>query len=330
MDSFHSLLRRKSTVGRRSVLATLIAAEGHAYRKPGAAMLIGEGGAVAGHLSPGCIEMDLIERSKRVIASGRSDIAVYDVREPDDLSFGEAVGCGGLLRILLEPMDTPLEQALGTVSRALDEGVRVKLARLLSPTGAVAEYRVRCGDDWHERFARCTEIRGHSSAAISLTYEPNPRLLLFGAGDDAIPVADLASRAGFSVVVADRRQSLCTGARFPAAAARLTGGIADMLDAIAIRRDDRAVVMTHQMSQDRAILERLADSTIRYIGLLGSSKRAAALTEGVFRPGDSRIRSPVGIVAGADGAERIAISIAAELLDDVKRTRIAAAAVSGL
>ncbi|WP_127529754.1 XdhC family protein [Paenibacillus kobensis] len=332
MDSFHSLLRRKFSfsVRKQWVLATLIATEGHAYRKPGAAMLIGQDGEAAGHLSPGCIETDLIEQAKRVAASGCSGIVTYDAREPDDLSFGEAVGCGGLLRILLEPVDSPLEQALGAVYRALNEGMQAKLVRMMPSVDSVAEYRVRCGDGWHERFVRYPQMRSNQTSTISLSYTPNPRVLLFGAGDDALPVAELASRAGFSVLVADRRESLCTAARFPEAAARVTGGVGEMLEAISVRRDDRAILMTHQMSQDRSILEHLVHSPLRYIGLLGSAKRTAALVEGLFRPGDSRLRSPVGIVPGTDGAERTAISIAAELLEDISRANKAASAASGL
>ncbi|GFN33673.1 XdhC family protein [Paenibacillus xylaniclasticus] len=330
MDSFHSLLRRRWPAGKGSVLATLVAAEGHAYRKPGAVMLIDQDGTAVGHLSPGCVEMDLMERAKQVIVSGCTDIAVYDVREPDDLSFGEAVGCGGLLRILLEPVDSALEQALGAMHRLLNEGFPVKLVRILSANEVITEYRIRGGDRWHERFVRFSENRSGMKSTITFVYEPNPRLLLFGAGDDAVPVAELAARIGFSVIVADRREALCTAQRFPEAAATITGGVDDMLAAIAIRHDDRAVVMTHQMEQDRSILERLVHSPLRYIGILGSARRRAALIEGLFKSGDSRLRSPVGIVAGTDGAERIALSIAAELLEDVSRVKVMAAAASGL
>ncbi|EFM09263.1 Xanthine dehydrogenase [Paenibacillus curdlanolyticus YK9] len=319
MDSFHSLLKRRRQRECSGVLATLRSAEGHAYRKPGAAMLIGPNGQLDGHLSPGCIEADLARLADRVLESGRSAFMVYDVREADDLSWGEAVGCGGRLEVLLEPMDATLVAALDAVERALDEGHAVKLARRMNGEGLVSEYRVQYGDCWHERFSRPLDGMQRVDQVISFYYEANPRLLVFGAGDDAMPVVELASRAGFSVIVADRREALCSRLRFPSASLLVSDGVNEMGAALAIGPRDRAVVMTHQMAQDRDLLVLLAKSPVRFIGLLGSSKRVRRLTEGLLSPRDSRLHAPVGIVPFAEGPERIAISIVAELLEDIRQ-----------
>ncbi|MWC28708.1 XdhC family protein [Paenibacillus sp. MMS18-CY102] len=319
MDSFHSLLKRRRQRDCLSVLATLKSAEGHAYRKPGAAMLIGLDGQLDGHLSPGCIEADLARLAELVLVNGQSSLMVYDVREADDLSWGEAVGCGGKLEVLLEPMDTALSAALEAAERALDEGHSVKLTRRMNYAGVVSEYRVQYGDSWHERFSRPLGGTPKADQAISFHYEANPRLIVFGAGDDAMPVVALASRAGFSVVVADRRGGLCSRSRFPSASQHVSGGVNEMAAALAIRPVDRAVVMSHQMSQDRDVLAILAKSPVRFIGLLGSSRRIERLTDGLFSPHDLRLHAPVGIVPYAEGPERIAISIVAELLDDIRR-----------
>ncbi|MDQ3917609.1 MAG: XdhC family protein, partial [Acidobacteriota bacterium] len=56
--------------GERAALATVVAVSGSAYRRPGARMLITEGGRTVGAISGGCLERDVAERAAPVISSG--------------------------------------------------------------------------------------------------------------------------------------------------------------------------------------------------------------------------------------------------------------------
>src|SRR5215831_15340574 len=101
VDFFTERRRR----GEMLVLATVVHTEGSTYRKPGAQMLIARNGQVAGLLSGGCAESDLIERTTQVFASGRAQIAEYDTRGTEDAIWGIGLGCEGAMRILLTRLD---------------------------------------------------------------------------------------------------------------------------------------------------------------------------------------------------------------------------------
>src|SRR5690606_38177736 len=87
------------------VLATVVATIGSTYRKPGAQMLIAADGSGAGLLSGGCLENDLVERARAVLASGEPALVDYDARGPDDVIWGIGLGCEGAMTILLTRID---------------------------------------------------------------------------------------------------------------------------------------------------------------------------------------------------------------------------------
>ena len=87
------------------VLATIIETDGSSYRKPGAMMMINDLGQYYGLLSGGCLESDIMLQARRCWDSGRNRIVEYDMREEEDLAWKLGIGCGGMVRILLQPVD---------------------------------------------------------------------------------------------------------------------------------------------------------------------------------------------------------------------------------
>src|SRR4051794_38285420 len=92
------------SVGQASALATVVEVSGSAYRRPGARMLITEGGQTTGGVSGGCLERDVFLRACRVIERGETTLATYDTTEDDDIHFGVGLGCRGVIRIPIEPL----------------------------------------------------------------------------------------------------------------------------------------------------------------------------------------------------------------------------------
>ena len=98
---------REHRVSRKPLaLATIAHTIGSTYRKAGAQMLIGADGSAAGLLSGGCLEADLVERARHVIATGEAAIVEYDTRSSDDILWGIGLGCEGAMRILLTRLDS--------------------------------------------------------------------------------------------------------------------------------------------------------------------------------------------------------------------------------
>jgi xanthine/CO dehydrogenase XdhC/CoxF family maturation factor len=145
---------------------------------------------------------------------------------------------------------------------------------------------------------------------------PLPRLLVLGAGLDAVAVVDLARRLGWRVTVADHRQGYLSRGDLGAADQVLQVTPADLASRVNLRSYAAAVVMSHHLATDRLYLQAVARSPVPYLGLLGPAARRERLLADLGPTGDSlrtRLRSPIGLPIGADSPETIALSILAEI-----------------
>jgi len=97
--------------GEPCALATIVEASGSTYRRAGASLLVEKSGAMHGAISGGCLDADLLEHARQVMSSGTPKIVDYRSAD-DDTLFGVAMGCGGELRILVEPVNAALLAAL--------------------------------------------------------------------------------------------------------------------------------------------------------------------------------------------------------------------------
>src|SRR5690606_9827822 len=111
MKKIHNGLLYCWKENRRAVLATIIHVDGSAYRKEGARCLIYETGEVIGLISGGCVEGDLLEHAKEVLASNKSKRIEYDFRWDEDDLWGMGLGCNGAITVWLEPFN-PIEDRI--------------------------------------------------------------------------------------------------------------------------------------------------------------------------------------------------------------------------
>jgi xanthine dehydrogenase accessory factor len=145
------------------------------------------------------------------------------------------------------------------------------------------------------------------------------RLFVLGAGDDAKPLVKMAALLGWSVTVMDGRTQLARPERFPEAE-RVAAVAPTSVEAMGIRPQDAAVLMTHSYEQDRELLAAVLPLRPRYLGLLGARHRSSLLvSEVAIKLGKTvaecceQIYAPVGLDLGGDGSEAIALSVIAEV-----------------
>lgn len=340
------LLSRERVAGRASALAVLLRTQGSTYQRPGALLLITAHGEYAGLISGGCLEGDLAQHARAVIDSGKARRVTYDLRDPNDLLWGLGAGCEGVMHVLLLRVG-PLEhwQPLAHLAEAL-------AAHRPTAVGLVAESRdahialgtVALPDE--DPTGILSDAARAALAASSRAPEPGwfeqagrfqlfllplalpPRVVVLGAGPDAVPVVRLATGLHWKVTVADHRSALAVPARFPAAERVIEARPETLLACVDVSGFDAAVVMTHQLEADREFLRVLAGTALPYIGLLGPAARAARLLSELAEQAAGlreRLHAPVGLNLGGRSPEAIALSIVAEILAFVQgRARSAA------
>ena len=294
-----------------TVLATLLSVEGSSYRRPGARLLVLRDGARIGSISGGCLEEDLLARAQKVFASGRAEPVIYDTTSENDLVWGVGLGCHGIVRILVEKLPR-------------HPGWAATLARNFAARQPTSLAVVHDGDDPAAFGTRLAASESPPATRAQHVYReivpPPTALVLFGAGDDAQPLARLAKEMGWHVTIADPRAAHATRERFPDAD-RLVVAPADQLVArVAPDASTLAVVMTHHYVHDVPLLRALLPLPLAYLGLLGPRKRAEKILADLEAGGlavspaqRARLHAPVGLDLGADAPEQVALAILAEV-----------------
>ncbi len=161
---------------------------------------------------------------------------------------------------------------------------------------------------------RRTEANGVD--ALYAPLKPIRRLLVLGAGLDAVPVVNLAAELGWRVTVADHRPAYLEKGGFDAAEE------ARLIDPAAMARElepagfDAIIVMSHHLMTDQIYLAQLASVQVGYLGVLGPADRRERLLAALGDAGQSlhgRLKGPVGLDIGADDPESIALSLLSEM-----------------
>lgn len=293
---------RLAEAGRLAAVATVVRIEGSAYRRPGAKFLVEEGGRTSGSVSGGCLEADVREVALEVMRSGQPRLLRYETGGDDSSVFSLGLGCSGSVEIFVQ-------QATG--------------GELLEAAREILDHLQ--GD---RPFTVTTVVRGEGAGRVQVdmpggaapeeafteTLTPPPNLIVFGAGDDAIPLCAYASDAGFRVTLVDHRPSALSKERFPGAF-RLDGRRPEE-GTFRLPAGPRAlaVVKTHSFAHDREWVRQLLAAGVPYIGLLGPRARGAKILAQIGTPASDRVFTPVGLDLGAEGPEQVAFSIVAELL----------------
>jgi xanthine/CO dehydrogenase XdhC/CoxF family maturation factor len=294
-----------------SVLVTLTSVRGSSYRRPGARMLVTEGGLRIGSISGGCLEEDLIERSRQVAASKRADVVTYDTSAENDLVWGVGLGCHGVIKILIEPLP-PRPLWAEALSRNLFEGRSTFLESTWDTAAGTLGTRLVEGP-----------LPGREAPVPGVFLDqvhPAPALTIFGAGDDARPLARIALELGWRVIVADPRPAMATPERFPGTLAQVLGPAEELVARASPPAGSLAIVMTHHYRHDVPLVRDLLPRPLAFLGLLGPRRRTERILDDLARGGlpiteamRSRLHAPVGLDIGADAPEEVALSIVAEM-----------------
>jgi xanthine dehydrogenase accessory factor len=323
---------RLAASGHSAVLATVVRTEGSSYRVPGARLLLAHNGQHAGGVSGGCLEDEILRKAWWLTETGPV-VRKYDTTPDGDVATdGYGLGCNGVIHVLLERV-TPAMPSVLPVLEAVNRARRpASVAHVISPAPAVGSRLVIDPDGSIRHNLPDPNLVEHLvaqdrilNASTVLTVPPSTQvffekvvpathLMIFGAGNDAVPLATLASYLGWRVSVFDGRAHYARPEKFPSAdqvVVRQAGAAAPNID-----EWTAAVVMTHSYTQDLDVLRTLCGQPLRYLGVLGPRKRSMQLLDELNMPDRSSLaslRTPMGLDLGGDGPEPVALAVIAEI-----------------
>ena len=306
MDSVDLEVLRKSSQwlnqGKRVLLVTVVRTWGSSPRPPGALLAVREDGDVVGSVSGGCIEDDIVERSRREGAYVTHPQAVtYGVTAEDARKFG--LPCGGTIQLVLEPLtvQSRVGELLGLIERN-----KLVSRKLELETAKVTLSSARAADGLVFDGLTLTTVHG-----------PRYRMLVIGAGQLSKYLAQIAVGLDYQVTVCDPREEYTD--TWDVAGVTLVRTMPDDT-VVAMKLDDHCAVvaLTHDPKLDDMALMEALKSPAFYVGALGSrannTKRRKRLEEFDVTPEQiARLHGPIGLYIGSRTPPEIAISILAEI-----------------
>src|SRR5581483_6684458 len=260
-----------------------------APRPLGSKLAVTRSGRMFGSVSGGCVEADVAEHCKAVLAGELPRVVSYGIA--DDEAWSVGLPCGGEIDVFLEPFSGTPDIERGTSYVVVAGG--------------------EAGKRWTDATRRPTGLRDDVFAEA---VGPPPRLVLVGAGDIAEAMCALARPLGWRTIVVDPREALATRERVPSADEIVVA----WPDEIEVDAETALVSLVHEERIDIPALRRGVEGGAFYVGALGSRRAQEKRAE---KLGDAAgaVRGPVGLNLGGEGPAEIALEIVAEILAAYKR-----------
>ncbi len=282
-------------------------------------MLISSSNKSFGNISGGCVEKDIIIKSKKVFESNIPRVIKYNGTL--------RLGCEGILTILLEPIkleenlikdfyssikdrkniifksyftdDEISNKSFGSVIQIQNKTFKLRKSFIIKSDKKIQEY----------------------------TQKLNPifKLLIFGAEHDSVELCKIASIIGWEVTIIappdeDKSIEFFNGASF------FLNPTFDKIDPNIVDNNCAVIIMTHSFNRDIQYLLALKETFPKYFGILGPKKRKEMVLEKFleFYPDCSikfleQIKGPVGLNIGSETAAEISISIISEILKIIRK-----------
>jgi xanthine dehydrogenase accessory factor len=339
---------KANAAGKQTALATVVLVEGSSYRRAGARMLVTEDGQLTGAISGGCLEGDALRKARLAMAQSKPMLVTYDTTDEDDAKFGVGLGCNGIIHILIEPIFPGRGISPVTLFKHfLSKREPVVLVTMFSLADRQASQPGTCllmkADETTQGNIVDEEIKDavledavdvlKNGNSVTKTYiygngytcfiellQPAVSLVIFGAGNDAIPMVQFASVLGWQVTLVDGRANYAVPERFPQVKKIIIAKPEKALVDIII--DDRTVMvlMTHNYNYDMATLRQLLPLQLPYVAALGPKKRLLRMLDELKEEGldvtNEQLKSifgPAGLDIGSENSDEIALSIITEI-----------------
>ncbi len=311
--------------GKGAALATVVQTWGSAPRPTGSQLAISGAGEIAGSVSGGCVEGAVVVEALEAVEDGKARVLEYGVS--DDEAFAVGLACGGVIRIMVEPVGPA-----GLTEEMLAELVARREGR------APVVYVVHT-ESWNRRLADANDPQlgaeiaprvradrsgfaedGQSFIAI---HNPPLRMAVIGAVHIAQPLLQMARLAGYDVTLIDPRPAFATESRFPGETL-VEEYPDDVLPGFGLDARTAVVTLSHDPKIDDPAIAEALRADVFYLGCLGSTrthaKRVKRLQEtGFDADAIARIHAPVGLDIGANSPAEIAIAIMAEVTQALRR-----------
>ena len=309
--------------GKAFIISSIVDTEGSTPRKGGTHMLVTADGESFGTVGGGIVEHRALDYSLQLLKdpglmenSETKRCFTYGLQKDGD---ADAV-CGGRVSVAFwqQPAGADADEGFFTKLCALYDERRI--GWLVVDCREQVMANAYAHGDVPEEYSKYTGLTPASKDGIYT--EPlmdAERVFLVGGGHVGQALVPVLQGVGFKVTVVDDREFILQDSLFPDAEEVICCSYDELSQHITVTEKDYIVVTTHGHKGDFDSLRAVLPMHPRYLGCIGSKKKAAYIRERLRACGFSEeeilsIHSPVGLEIGAETPQEIAVSIAAEMI----------------
>ncbi len=313
------------------VLITIVASSGSVPRGSGARMLVTKSGRIAGTIGGGAVEHKSIEMAQDVLFK-KSSFSEYFRLHPNEIADLGMI-CGGDVEVSFQYLSPDSRDLTGLVEKILQLFEEKTPAWLITQVDAkdgglsvFAKSRIY-GEDLpgavtdaiakRPVLTECDGKRYYIEKIVDAGY-----VYIFGGGHVAQQLVPVLTGCCFDCIVVEDRADFADPALFENKAKTMCLPMEE-LDTLLpdITEDDYICVMTRGHQNDYVVQREMLKSPAGYIGVIGSRKKIASVRERLMADGYSesdiaRVTAPIGLEIGSETPAEIAISIAAQLIQE--------------
>ena len=291
--------------GHRLALAVVTGTWGSSPRQAGSLMAIRSDGQIAGSVSGGCVEGEIIDSGLRLMEDGGAESLEFGIA--DETAWRAGLPCGGKISVFVCP------------DRSIEDGLLGEAVAAIGARGTVAlDCKIGEGGIARSKGKGDANSLSKDGTRFRLEIAPQPRLFIIGAVHIAQHLAPMAMSAGFATTVIDPRTSFANSERFPGIDL-VTTWPDEALAEVALDDQSAVVTLTHDPKIDDNALATVLRHPVFHIASLGSRRsheaRLGRLAEkGIGKKDLDRIEGPAGLDIGAKTPAEIAVSILAGVI----------------
>jgi xanthine/CO dehydrogenase XdhC/CoxF family maturation factor len=307
-------------------LATVVHVRGSAYRREGTRMVIDINGNWFGNISGGCLEGDILRKAQNAIKTGENILVTYDTRESKNKEIRVALGCNGIIDILIEPV---VDETIHFVESVVDLfeneqtsflSTEIQLIKNLVLVNRQLSTKkpADLSDKAFENENFCQIEKSEFKITLHEYIGLQRKLVIWGAGPDVQPLANFSSQLGWNTIVA----SDCGIENLEE---RLSDvdiiqcNFDDFVEKVKTHENTAVLLVSHDFYKDYFILEKIIQQDVKYIGIMGPKRRGERMVKEFKKRNpeitfdENKLHYPVGLDIGSDNPTEIALSIVAEV-----------------
>lgn len=294
------------------ILLIVIDNDGSSPGQAGFKMAVAADGTMTGSIGGGQSEYRIVEKAKRELMEGNSQISlIREIHRPDAEEDRSGMICSGEQWVAFYPITSKDQHTCKNILSALDEAKDGMIH--YNQDGFVFNPGEK------NRHKHQNPVTSPNEWIFSESIGKMKQLYIFGAGHVGLALSDIASKLGFTIHIFDNRENINTMTVNEYAQFKKVIDYAHSVELVPDGDHIYVVIMTFAHQSDEIVLRQFLGKNIKYLGMMGSHKKVETIfknleNEGFERHDLNNIHAPIGIEIPSQTPYEIAISIVAEMI----------------